>query len=105
MAEAQQLQFLDERERLYFAQAELGERVIEWLNSPVGKYVRGCAAQEIEEIRDALEKCNPNSIFGRRKIRRLQDDAKAARLVLQWLTEAIQEGENAYQQLKEYRDE
>jgi len=97
--------FIDDRERMLFAEAQLGEDVITWLNTPVGQYVRGCALQEIEKLRDELEECNPNSIFGRRKIRRLQVDAKAARLVLQWLNEAIQNGENAYQNLKEYRDE
>ena len=100
-----QIEFLDDRERLLFAQAQLGDQTIEWMNSPVGQYVRGCAIQEIEDLRDQLEKSNPMSLFGRRKIQRLQQDAKAARFVLQWLTEAINDGENAYQQLKEYRDE
>ena len=100
-----ELEFVDEKERLYFAQAKLGEEVHQFLRSDVGRYLHGCAMQEVEELRDALEKCNPASLFGRRKIKRLQQDAKAARLFMRWMTEAINTGEAAYQQIKEYRDE
>ena len=99
------VQFIDDKERQYFAQADLGQHTIDWLRGPVGRYVHGCARQEIEELRDALEACNPDSLFGRRKLRRLQKKAQAARYFVRWVTEVIQEGENAYQQLKEYRDE
>jgi len=99
------IHFIDDRERILFAEAELGEKTIEFLNTPTGKYLRGCALQEIEALRDALEMCNPSSLFGRRKIRRLQERAHAARYVLKWISEAIENGENAYHALKEYRDE
>lgn len=93
------LEFLNDQERIYFAQARLGEETIQFLNSNVGKYLHGCAKQEVEELRNALEECNPDSIFGRRKIRRLQKKAESARYFLQWCAEAINQGEFAYHQI------
>lgn len=98
-----QLEFVDRTEQEYFAQAKLGEDVREFIVSPVGRYLHGCAKQEVERYRDALEQCNPDSIYGRRKIRRLQKKADAARFFMTWCAEAIQIGDMAYQQLEEYR--
>lgn len=98
-----QIQFIDRTEQDYFAQAKLGEDVRVFLFSPVGRFLHGCAKQELENYRDALEKCNPDSIFGRRKLRRLQKKAEAARYFMTWCGEAIQVGDMAYQNLEEYR--
>lgn len=99
----EQLEFIDRTEQEYFAQAKLGEDVREFLVGPVGRYLHGCAKQELEKYRDELERCNPDSIFGRRKLRRLQKKAEAARFFMTWCAEAIQVGDMAYQQLEEYR--
>lgn len=99
------INFVDEREREYFAQARMGQDVLDFLRSPAGKYLHGCARQEVELLRDELEKVNPDSIWGRRKLRRLQKRAKAARYFMTWCAEAIQVGEMAYRQLEEYRSE
>lgn len=95
------LQFVDMQEREYFAKAKLSEDVRVFLSSDTGRYLHGCARQAVEEYRDALEKCNPNSLFGKRKIRKLQADCAAARMFMTWCAEAIQEGEVAYRQLSE----
>ena len=100
-----EIQFLDDTERTYFAQAKLGQDVFDFLKSPVGKYLHGCAKQEVEALRDELEKVNPDSIWGRRKLRRLQKKAEAARFFMTWCAEAIQGGEHAYHQLEEYRSD
>jgi hypothetical protein len=99
------IQFIDQREREYFSQAKLGQDVIDFMHSDVGRYLHGCAKQEVEAHRDALEKCNPDTIWGRRKIRRLQGKADAARNFMTWCAEAITAGEMAYHQLEEYRSE
>ena len=99
------IKFIDEREREYFVQAKMGQDVLDFLRSPIGRYLHGCAKQEVEELRDALEKVNPDSIWGRRKLRRLQLKAKAARHFMTWCAEAIQVGEMAYRELDEYRSE
>lgn len=104
-AEIDNIRFVDDREREYFAQANMGQQVYDFLRSPVGKYLHGCAKQDVEALRDELEKVNPDSIFGRRKLRRLQKRAQAARFFMTWCAEAIQVGEMAYQQLDEYRSE
>jgi hypothetical protein len=97
------IQFIDNAERDYFAQAKLAEDTKDFLVSSVGRYLHGCAKQEVEQYRDALEQCNPDSVFGKRKIRRLQRKAESARYFMTWCAEAIQVGEMAYQQLEEYR--
>ena len=52
-----QLEFIDKTERDYFAQAKLGEDIRVFLVSPAGRYLHGCAKQEVENYRDALESC------------------------------------------------
>lgn len=97
------VEFIDNKEREYFARAKLGEDVLSFLRGPVGRYLHGCAKQELEAHRDALETCNIDSIFGRRKLRRLQKKADAARYFMQWCTEAIQDGDAAFQEIQDYR--
>jgi hypothetical protein len=95
--------FVDQKERLYFAQAKLGIDVYDFLNGTTGRYLHGCAKQEVEAYRDALEECNPHSLFGRRKIARLQKKAEAARMFMRWCSDAIQEGNSASHELENYR--
>jgi len=95
------IEFISPQEREYFARAHLGEEAIQFLNSNIGKYLHGCAKQEVELLRDALEQHNPDSIFGRRKIRKLQKKAEVARYFMQWCAEVINDGEHAFQQLKQ----
>lgn len=101
----QNIRFIDKREQEYFSQAKMGQDVIDFLHSSVGKYLHGCAKQEVEAIRDELEKVNPDSIWGKRKLRRLQKKAEAARYFMTWCAEAVQVGEMAYRELDEYRSE
>jgi hypothetical protein len=104
MTDFSHLEFSSAAEREQFAQAKLGEDAIAFLTSPVGRYLRGCAKQEIESLRDALEECNPDSRFGRRKIRSLQKKAEAARYFETWMAEVISVGEFAYRQLEAETD-
>lgn len=102
-------QFIDEQERLYYSQAKLGEDVRSFLNTDVGKYLHGCAKMELNEIRDELETVSTELLwarpFTRRKIKRLQLRAEAARMFMRWVAEAIQEGDFAFRQLETYREE
>lgn len=102
------IQFVDQQEREYFAQAQLGEEAIQFLHSNLGRYLHGCAQQEVEALRDELEKIDPDrrlSFFSRRKLRRLQKEAQAARYFMRWLAEAIQQGNYAFNQLETYRNQ
>lgn len=101
----QDIEFIDKAEQEYFAQARLGDDVFEFLRSPTGRYLHGCAKQELQLLRDAMEDFDPTSFWGRRKLRKLQIRAKAARMFMTWLGEAIQQGDMAFKQLQEYRSE
>lgn len=95
--------FIDENERLYFAQAKLANDVLLFLRSPVGRYLHGRAKQQYEEAKEGALKCNPNSFFGRRKLKKLQQEAAQAHCFMQWCTDIISEGEFATQELEQYR--
>ena len=103
VADLDNLEFVNDQERQYFAQAQLGEQVYQFLHSPTGRYLHGCAKQEINALRDELERCDLDTRLGRwwagRKIRKLQRKAAAARYFMQWCAEAINNGEFAYQHL------
>lgn len=98
------LEFVSLQEREWFARAKLGEEAIQFLQSNIGRYLHGCAKQEVDTMRDALEQCNPDSIFGRRKIRRLQKKTQSARYFMQWCAEVINDGEFAFRQLQNQDD-
>lgn len=84
--------FLDAREDELIAVAMLGKDVEDFLLSPPGQYVIGSAAQDQRDIEEALTHANPNSMFGRRKIARLQQQHQAITLAITWLTEAVKTG-------------
>ena len=98
------IEFVDSREQEYFAQAKIGEEIRQFLSSTTGRYLHGCARQELEDVRTELEKCNIDSLFGRRKVKRLQVKAESARNFMRWLAEAMMEGDNAFRELESYRD-
>lgn len=98
------LEFVDEREKRHFATAQLGEQVRDFLGGPTGRYLHGRAKQQYEECKELAIGCNPHSLFGRRKLARLQKDAEIARLFMSWCADAITEGEYSYSALQEYND-
>jgi len=102
---AENINFVDEKERELFARAELGVQAREFLDSPMGRYLQGRAQREIEQAQvDALE-CNPRTWWGRRKLLKLQERAATARYFVSWVVDALQDGNVAYQELKEHRQE
>lgn len=100
--------FIDAQEQKYFAQARIGDEVRSWLNSDVGRYLRGCARLELEGVRDEMEQISTELLwmrpFTRRKLKRLQVRAEAARLFTQWCAEAMMDGDFAAKQLETYRE-
>lgn len=97
------IEFIDEKERELFARGALGQQVLDFLASPVGRYLHGRAQAEVEQAQvDALE-VNADSFFGRRKLKKLQHRAGVARSIMRWCADAIQDGEIAYQELREHR--
>lgn len=96
------LEFVDEQERIHFAKAQLGEQVRSFLLSPAGRYLHARAKLQLQECQQEALKCNPNSMFGRRKLSRIQHDAGIAECFIRWCADAIQEGEMSYNELQEY---
>lgn len=97
------LTFLDERERLYFERARLGIEVHDFLRSDTGRYLHGRAKLEIEEAQAEALDCNPDSFFGRRKLKKIQRKADCARAFIRYCAEAINDGVMAEQELEQYR--
>lgn len=100
---SENIEFIDQKERELFARAALSQQTLDFMASPVGRYLHGRAKAEVEQAQvDALE-INPFSWWGRRKWRKLQHRADVARSFIKWCADAITDGEVAYQELKEYR--
>lgn len=97
------LEFVDAKEREYFSQAQLGQQTRDFLISPVGRYLHGRAKEELDICKDEILECNPHSLFGRRKIAKIQRRANHASSFIRWCTDAIQEGDFAYQELSTHR--
>lgn len=107
MADPAQLgiEFVNEQERQYFAEAVIGEEVRQFLTSSVGKFLHGCAQAEYDKCRDEMFDNDPYTPEGKREYMRLKADAWAAAHFMQWCVEAIQNGNNAAVQLETYRQE
>jgi len=106
---AAQPDFVDEKERELYGRAVLGEEVRQFLrNDSVGQYLHRRAKLTIEQAQiDALD-VDPDSFFGwfraKRKLRKIRLEAAAARLFIQWMGDAIVDGNQAEKELNEYRD-
>mgnify|MGYP001586544039 CR=1 FL=1 len=97
-------QFLSRAEEELFAEASLGVEAIRFLNSDLGRVLRGYALQEIEEAKDAILTVSPWNPFGRRKIQKLQHQAAVASQFLLFIKEALMRGQMAEMSLKSLRD-
>lgn len=105
MADPTQLQFINEREREYFAEAVLGEEIRQFLTSSVGQFLHGCAQSEYDRCRDKMFEIDPYTIEGKKEYQKLKADAWAASHFLQWIVEAITRGNQAEVLLNQMRDE
>ena len=107
MAVEQELQFVDDHERELYGAAKLGEDAKEFLRShPVGRYLHHRAKQMIGQAEiDALE-VDPDGwswFRSRNKLRQIRQRAAVARAFINWLAEAIMDGDQATRELDEYR--
>lgn len=93
---------LDPTTRGLVAEADLAEQTVEWLHSPVGQYIIGCAKQEIAEAQDELSRVAP---WRRRRIQDLQNRVWRATQLLAWLRELVLGGHAARQALAESDDD
>lgn len=106
-AAEREIQFVDEHERELFATAHLGEEVRAFLlTHPVGRLLHHRAKQQIKQAEvDALE-VDPDGwswFRSRSKLRQIRQRAAVAKAFINWLAEAIMDGDRAAAELEEYR--
>ena len=99
------IEFINEQEQQYFAEAVIGEDVREFLNSQTGRYLHGCAKQEYDRCRDVMFGLDPYTPEGKREFLKLKREAAAAAHFMRWCVEAIQRGDQASVMLENYREE
>ena len=106
MAEAP-IDFADERERELFGAAVLGESVRAFLTShPVGKYLHHRAKVQIEQAQIDALKLDPDGwswFRTRTKLRQVRQRAEVAKLFINWMADAILDGDRAAAELEETR--
>ncbi|MEL7966383.1 hypothetical protein AAG587_08400 [Vreelandella neptunia] len=100
-------EFLNSEEEALFAQARLGEDAISFLNSDLGRVMRGFAEQEVRDAKDALltTAADPLTPEGQKIIRDAQFKAAVANQFLGFIQEITNASEGAYQQLRQMRDQ
>jgi hypothetical protein len=104
---AESINFVDEREKELFSVARLGEDAREFLRAhPVGQLLHHRARQQIQQAEvDALQvDCDAWPYFrGRNKLRQIRQRAAVAHAFINWMAEAISDGDTAARELDEYR--
>lgn len=101
----QHLDFVNEQEREFFAEAVLGEDVRQFLVSDVGRYLHGRAKQEYDRCRDEMFDLDPYTPKGKQEYMKLKADAQAAAHFMRWCADAITRGDQAATMLENYREE
>lgn len=104
-AEPTQLEFINDTERAYFAEAVIGEEVRSFLVSEVGKLLHGRAKLEFQKCQTEMFDFDPYTPEGKKRYQALKADAWAAQRFMQWCVEAMQNGDNAAKMLEVMREE
>ncbi len=98
------IEFVNETEREYFAQAMVGEEVLSFLNTTTGMYLHGRAKQVFDERLKEMFDIDPYTPEGKKAHTRLRRDAWCAEHFMKWCVDAIEDGKTAATQLETYRD-
>ena len=104
MADPTQLEFINEAEQQFFAEAVIGIEVRDFLVSSVGRFLHGCAKAEYDRCRDEMFDLDPYTPEGKREYMKLKADAWAASHFMQWCIESVRRGEEAEAMLKDIRE-
>ena len=103
----QEISFVDETERELFAVAKLGEDVRAFLTQhPVGRYLHHRAKLEIEACRTEALEVDPDGwswLRARTKLRKIRQRRDVATAFINWLADAIVNGDQAAREIDEYR--
>ena len=85
-----------------FAAADLGEKARSFLGTDLGRYLKGCAEQQINDCSRQLLTVSPHNT---NEIQLLQGKAQTASNFLIWINEAIGMGDNAFQQIQQQQQD
>jgi len=99
------IEFVNDQERLYFAETVLGEDVFSFLNSETGKYLHGRAKHVYEGCIKEMFEIDPYTPEGKKKHALIKQDAWCAQNFMKWCAEVIIEGRQAAVLLENYREE
>lgn len=99
------LEFVNDQEREFFAEAVIGEEIRQFLTSDIGRYLHGRAKQEYDRCRDAMFDCDPYTPEGKREWTKLKREAGSASHFMRWCVEAMTRGDQAEVMLENYREE
>ena len=105
MADPTQLEFINDSEEQYFAEAVIGEEVRQFLSSSVGRFLHGCAKAQYDKCRDKIFDIDLYTAEGKREYEKLKMDAWAASHFMQWCVQAMQQGNEAETMLNEIREQ
>lgn len=92
---------LDPQERGFYAEAMLGKDAQEFFSSDMGRYIIGCAKQDME---DAYAKLKSVAPWRRNRIRQLQNEVQLAERFILYIRDLILRGKAAEQALEERED-
>lgn len=99
------IEFINDAERQYFAEAVVGEEIRAFLVSEAGRYLHGCAKQEFERCQTEVFDFDPFTPEGKKRYQKLKADAWAAQHFMKWCVDALQRGDNAATMLQSIREE
>jgi hypothetical protein len=94
----EEIEFVNERERLLFARSRLGSDVLDFLRSSTGKYLHGRAKADYESAKEELIGMSMINLV---KYWRVKRRAVHAQTFMKYCVDAIQDGDIAYQELQQ----
>ena len=96
--------FVDEAEATYFAEARLGQQTLEFLHSPVGRLLHGRALNVVDQAKEDLLDIDVETKEGRKQFKEVKTIVQHAQWFMRWCADAIENGRESEVQLNEYRD-
>ena len=86
------LRELSPETRTFFAEAALGRDAREFAASDLGRYMIGCAKQDVADAQEKLTRCLP---FRWKRIQQLQNEIRVAEQFLSYIRDLIIRGKAA----------
>jgi len=96
----QNIEFINERQRVLFAEARFGELVKDFLMSDVGRYLHGRSKVTVDNAMKKMLDLDANADDFAKQFKDLQEEAYHAEHFMKWLADALTDAELAAQNLE-----